>query len=132
MKRMFLEKFFPTSRTASILKEIRGIRQHIGGTLYEYWERFNKFMASNTQQFGVKGSIASRVVNKRLDNKITELTSLVRQLVIGQHHTSLPAKVCGIFTSIEHPTDGCPTLQEIEPNSAEVDGLISGQKYGGQ
>ncbi|RDX64775.1 hypothetical protein CR513_56627, partial [Mucuna pruriens] len=42
MKRMFLEKFFPTSRTATIRKEICGIRQHSGETLHEYWERFNK------------------------------------------------------------------------------------------
>ncbi|RDY09133.1 hypothetical protein CR513_06552, partial [Mucuna pruriens] len=30
MKRMFLEKFFPTSRTAAIWKEICGIQQHSG------------------------------------------------------------------------------------------------------
>ncbi|RDX99538.1 hypothetical protein CR513_17397, partial [Mucuna pruriens] len=38
----FLEKFFPTSRIASIKKEICGIRQDTGETLHEYWERFNK------------------------------------------------------------------------------------------
>ncbi|RDX91143.1 hypothetical protein CR513_26923, partial [Mucuna pruriens] len=42
MKRMFLEKFFPTSRTATIRKEICEIRQHSRETLHEYWERFNK------------------------------------------------------------------------------------------
>ncbi|RDX73115.1 hypothetical protein CR513_47319, partial [Mucuna pruriens] len=42
MKGTFLEKFFSTSRTASIRKEICGIRQHTGETLHEYWERFNK------------------------------------------------------------------------------------------
>ncbi|RDY00446.1 hypothetical protein CR513_16374, partial [Mucuna pruriens] len=42
MKRMFLEKFFPASRTTTIRKEICGIRQHSGETLHEYWERFNK------------------------------------------------------------------------------------------
>ncbi|RDX91886.1 hypothetical protein CR513_26061, partial [Mucuna pruriens] len=71
-------------------------------------------MVGNTQQFGVKGYAASKV------------------LAIGKHHISLPAKVCYICTSIEHPTDACPILQEIEPNSAEVVGLISGQRYGGQ
>ncbi|RDX72074.1 hypothetical protein CR513_48494, partial [Mucuna pruriens] len=56
-------------------------------------------MASNTQQFGTRGAVASRVVNEvaaidiqRLENRITELTFPVRQLVIGQHHTSPPAK----------------------------------------
>ncbi|RDY05210.1 hypothetical protein CR513_10996, partial [Mucuna pruriens] len=42
MKRTFLEKFFPAFRTASIRKEICGIRQHTKETLHEYWERFNK------------------------------------------------------------------------------------------
>ncbi|RDX81731.1 hypothetical protein CR513_37558, partial [Mucuna pruriens] len=35
MKHMFLEKFFPASRIAAILKEICGIRQHSGDTLHE-------------------------------------------------------------------------------------------------
>ncbi|RDY05967.1 hypothetical protein CR513_10131, partial [Mucuna pruriens] len=38
MKRMFLEKFFPASRTATIRKEICGIRQHSRETMHEYWE----------------------------------------------------------------------------------------------
>ncbi|RDY01289.1 hypothetical protein CR513_15402, partial [Mucuna pruriens] len=46
MKRTFLEKFFPASRTASIRKEICGIRQHTRETLHEYWERFNKLCAT--------------------------------------------------------------------------------------
>ncbi|RDX98442.1 hypothetical protein CR513_18645, partial [Mucuna pruriens] len=46
MKRTFLEKFFLPSRTATIRKEICGIRQHQGETLHEYWERFNKLYAT--------------------------------------------------------------------------------------
>ncbi|RDY04911.1 hypothetical protein CR513_11306, partial [Mucuna pruriens] len=42
MKKMFLEKFFPASRTTSIKKEICGIKQHSGETLYE----FNKLCAT--------------------------------------------------------------------------------------
>ncbi|RDY14624.1 hypothetical protein CR513_00276, partial [Mucuna pruriens] len=71
----------------------------------------------NTQQFSVRGFAASRVVNEifiadnqRLKNKITELTSLVRQLAIGQYHISLPTKVYGICTSTEHPTNACPHI----------------------
>ncbi|RDX97742.1 hypothetical protein CR513_19452, partial [Mucuna pruriens] len=50
MKHMFLEKFFqeiffPASRTATIKKEICGIRKHSRETLHEYWERFNKLCA---------------------------------------------------------------------------------------
>ncbi|RDY07808.1 hypothetical protein CR513_08032, partial [Mucuna pruriens] len=46
MKRMFLEKFIPASKTVIIRKEICGIRQHSGDTLHEYWERFNKLCAT--------------------------------------------------------------------------------------
>ncbi|RDX89256.1 hypothetical protein CR513_29041, partial [Mucuna pruriens] len=116
MKWTFLEKFYPASRTATIRKEICGIRQHTGETLHEYWDHFNKLcatcphhqiseqlliqyfyeglsmmdrsmidaasggalmdktpmatrhlisnMASNTQQFGIRGSNLSRSVNE--------------------------------------------------------------------
>ncbi|RDX93680.1 hypothetical protein CR513_24019, partial [Mucuna pruriens] len=37
---------FHASRTATIRKEICGIRQHTGETLHEYWERFNKLYAT--------------------------------------------------------------------------------------
>nr|KYP34635.1 hypothetical protein KK1_044386 [Cajanus cajan]KYP59994.1 hypothetical protein KK1_015441 [Cajanus cajan] len=46
LKRMFLEKFFLTSRTIAIRKYISGIRQLGGQSLYEYWERFKKLCAS--------------------------------------------------------------------------------------
>ncbi|RDY00499.1 hypothetical protein CR513_16309, partial [Mucuna pruriens] len=45
MKRIFLEKFFLASRTATIQKKICGIRQHSEKTSDEYWERFNKLCA---------------------------------------------------------------------------------------
>ncbi|RDX82624.1 hypothetical protein CR513_36558, partial [Mucuna pruriens] len=191
MKRTFLEKIFPAFRTATIRKEICGIRQHTGETLHEYWERFNKFcatcphhqiseqlliqyfyeglsmmdrsmidaasggalmdktpvaarhlisnMASNTQQFGIRGPNPSRPVNEigaasnqRLENQLTELTSLVRQLAVSQHHPAMAAKVCGICTSVEHPTDLCPTLQETESGQTESVGAIGGFHYGKQ
>ncbi|RDY10712.1 hypothetical protein CR513_04731, partial [Mucuna pruriens] len=170
---ILLEKFFLASRTATIKKEICGIRQHPGETLHEYWERFSKNyttcphhqiseklliqyfyegltmmdrsmidaaiggtlmdktliatrhlisnMASNTQQFGIRGASQSQMVNEigavdnlRLENQLIELTSLVRQLAIGQHQPSIAAKVCGICTFVEHPIDMCPTLRETE------------------
>ena len=36
MKRRFLEKFFPASRTTSVRKDINGVRQLQGESLYEY------------------------------------------------------------------------------------------------
>ncbi|RDX92502.1 hypothetical protein CR513_25357, partial [Mucuna pruriens] len=189
MKRTFLEKFFPASRTASIRKEICAIRHHTGETMHEYWERFNKLcatcphhqiseqlliqyfyeglslmdrsmidaasggalmdktpaaarhlisnMAGNTQQFGVRGPKPSWIVNEigaatnqRMENQLAELTSLVRQLVVGQQQPAMTAKICGICTSVEHLTDMCPTLQEIESDQPENVGAIGGFQYG--
>lgn len=47
--------------------------------------------------------------NKPLETKIDELTSLVRQLEVGKTQAT---RLCGIFTSYEHPTNTCLTLQE--------------------
>ncbi|RDX79766.1 hypothetical protein CR513_39768, partial [Mucuna pruriens] len=88
-------------------------------------------------QFAVRGSTASKVVNEVviadnqiLEIKITKLTSVVRQLAIGQEHISPPAKVCGICASIKYLIDICPTLQEIEPNSVEKVAIVmGGQQY---
>ncbi|RDX95348.1 hypothetical protein CR513_22144, partial [Mucuna pruriens] len=117
MEMRFLEKFLPTSRTTSIKKEICGIRQYNDETLW-------LMLIDKSMIDSVSGGVL-------MDKTpiITDLTSLVRQLAIGQHHTSPPARVYGICASIEHPTDTCPTLQEIELNSftfpegfGEVDG----------
>ncbi|RDX84629.1 hypothetical protein CR513_34294, partial [Mucuna pruriens] len=181
MKRTFLEKFFPISRTVSIRKEICGIRQHTRETLHEYWERFNKLcatcphhqineqlliryfyeglsmmdksmidassrealmdktlaaarhlisnMVSNTQHFGIRGPNQSRMVNEigaasnqRLENQMTELTSLVRQLVVGQHQPAMAAKVCGICTSVEHPLTCAPLSKKLSWTNQRITG----------
>ncbi|RDY04338.1 hypothetical protein CR513_11966, partial [Mucuna pruriens] len=73
------------------------------------------------------------VDNLRLQNQLTEeLKSLVRQLVIGKHQPSIAARVCGICTFVEHPTDMCPTLQETESDHPESVGSIGGYQYGKQ
>ncbi|RDX96338.1 hypothetical protein CR513_21010, partial [Mucuna pruriens] len=60
-----------------------------------------------------------------------ELTSLLRQLVVGQHQQN--TQVCGICTSVEHPTDMCPTLQETKSKSTECIGAVGGRyQYGRQ
>ncbi|RDX92123.1 hypothetical protein CR513_25793, partial [Mucuna pruriens] len=60
------------------------------------------------------------VDNLRLENQLTELTSLVRQLAIGQHQPSIAAKVYGICTFVKYPTDMCPTLQEIDVHAGTL------------
>ncbi|RDX84039.1 hypothetical protein CR513_34978, partial [Mucuna pruriens] len=85
-------------------------------------------MACNTQQFRIKGAITNKAVNEvgafdnlRMENQLTELTSLVRQLAVSQHRQIPQVKVCGICTLVEHLTDMCPTLQEplVETNTAD-------------
>ncbi|XP_012468822.1 uncharacterized protein LOC105786894 [Gossypium raimondii] len=49
LHKAFLEKFFPASRIGSIRKEICGIKQLVGESLYEYWERFKRLCASCPQ-----------------------------------------------------------------------------------
>ncbi|XP_028767372.1 uncharacterized protein LOC114725075 [Neltuma alba] len=46
LKRLFLEKYFPASRTSSIRKDICGCRQMSGESLYEYYERFKALLSS--------------------------------------------------------------------------------------
>ncbi|RDX73158.1 hypothetical protein CR513_47268, partial [Mucuna pruriens] len=70
--------------------------------------------------------------NQRLENQLTELTSLVRQLAVGQHQPAMAAKVCGICTFMEHPIDMCHTLQETESDQTENVGAIGGFQYGKQ
>ncbi|XP_027166467.1 uncharacterized protein LOC113766476 [Coffea eugenioides] len=44
-KKKFLKKFFPASRAAILRKEMCGIKQYPGESLYDYWEKFNKLYA---------------------------------------------------------------------------------------
>jgi len=46
LKRLFLAKFFLTSRTKTIRKEVSSIKQQYGETLYEYWKRFKNLCSS--------------------------------------------------------------------------------------
>ncbi|RDX69314.1 hypothetical protein CR513_51594, partial [Mucuna pruriens] len=64
-------------------------------------------MANNTQQFETRGTITPRIENKIV-------------------------KACGICTSMEHPTNMCPTLQETEFGYLESVGSIGGHQYGKQ
>nr|KYP56240.1 hypothetical protein KK1_002477 [Cajanus cajan] len=79
-------------------------------------------MASNSQQFNkrsdaiiVRGvhdvGASDSTEHKKLESKIDALTTLVSQLAANQKSVA-PTKVCGIFTSINHPTDACPSLQD--------------------
>ncbi|XP_068641897.1 uncharacterized protein [Aristolochia californica] len=70
-------------------------------------------MAANSQQFSTRLDLPSKNVNEvnisSLEQQIASLTSLVRQMVVGNTQT---VKACGICSVVGHPTDMCPTLQE--------------------
>ncbi|RDX62514.1 hypothetical protein CR513_59147, partial [Mucuna pruriens] len=90
-------------------------------------------MARNMQQFGVRGPSPSRLVSE------IGAASNQRQLAVGQHQPALAAKVCGICTSVEDPTDMYPTLQETESDQPESYGKqpyqsrpLDNQQYGRQ
>ncbi|RDX92495.1 hypothetical protein CR513_25365, partial [Mucuna pruriens] len=91
-------------------------------------------MTSNTQRFGIRRASPSRTVNEigavdhlRLENQVTKLTLLVRQLAVGRHQPNIVARICGICTFVEHPTNMCPTLQETE--SDHLESAIVSAKY---
>nr|XP_027100447.1 uncharacterized protein LOC113719442 [Coffea arabica] len=70
-------------------------------------------MAENSQQFGFRESNPTRRVNEvestSIQQQLSELISVVRQLVVG----NMPqVKACGICTNMGHHTDSCPMLQE--------------------
>ncbi|XP_022875745.1 uncharacterized protein LOC111394216 [Olea europaea var. sylvestris] len=72
-------------------------------------------MAANSQQFSTRLDTLSRHVNEinvlSLEQQLARLTSLVRQMVVGNMQT---VKACGICSVAGHPTNMCPTLQEDE------------------
>ncbi|XP_027174516.1 uncharacterized protein LOC113774148 [Coffea eugenioides] len=177
LKKKFLNKYFPASRSASLRKEICGIKQHPSESLYEYWERFKKLcnkcpqhqiseqlliqyfyegllfrdrsiidatsggalvnktpweareliegMAANSQQFGTREDVPIRKVNEvetsSIQQQLTELTSFVRQLVVGN---TFQAKVCGICTDMGHSTDMCPMMQEEGAEQVNMTGYV--------
>ncbi|XP_027182216.1 uncharacterized protein LOC113780634 [Coffea eugenioides] len=130
LKKKFLDKYFPASRAASLRKEICGIKQHSGESLYESiidaasgGALVNKTpqearelierMAENSQQFGTREDFSIRRVNEvetpSMQQQLTELTAFVRQQAV---RNASQARVCGICTGIGHSADMCPMIQE--------------------
>ena len=91
--------------------------------------QFISNMVANSKQFGTRGDLSNKRVNEvsisNLENKVNDLTSLVRSLACGNVQQ---AKVCIICSLQGHASDMCPTMQEdyIEQANA-VDGTFNGQ-----
>ena len=58
-----------------------------------------------------------------LENRVEELTSLMRQFIIGGQQQ---IKSCGICSTIGHATDMCPTLYEETNHQVNAAGVFLG------
>ncbi|KAK4404448.1 hypothetical protein Sango_0813400 [Sesamum angolense] len=157
LKRRFLEKYFLASRATTIHKEISGIRQFAGESLFEYWGRFNELVKSCPHhqipdhlliQYFYEGlsSMDRKLIDAAsggaLFNKTpTEARNLISIMAsntqqFGTRYDDPPrrikrtqhVKACGICTSPAHITDMCPTLQETPTGHADAIGGFSGQQ----
>ena len=85
-------------------------------------------MAANSQQFGTRLNPPSKHVNEvnisSLEQQIANLTSLVRQMAVGNMQM---VKDCGICSVVGHPIDMCPTLQEKPIEQVNAAGGFPGQ-----
>ncbi|XP_012435389.1 uncharacterized protein LOC105762011 [Gossypium raimondii] len=119
----FLEKFFPASRIGSIRKEICGIKQLVGESLYEYWERFKRLCASCPQhqiseqllvQYFYEGLTPQdrRMIDAASGSALVDKTPEQARNLIANMAQILSNSVSG-----GHTIDMCPTLQEGEANA---------------
>ncbi|RDY00920.1 hypothetical protein CR513_15834, partial [Mucuna pruriens] len=92
-----------------------------GGALMEKMPRATRYLISNMERAGQPRMVneIDVVDNLRLENQLAELTTLIRQLAVGQHQPSIVARVYDICNFVEHPTNMCLTLQETKPNHPE-------------
>ncbi|XP_074267021.1 uncharacterized protein LOC141590323 [Silene latifolia] len=114
MKKAFLEKYFPASRASQLKKEISNAEQKDGETMYEYWERFKKLRATcpyhgytaedlvmyfcgglsvedaRTVHAACRGVGASS--SSHLEEKVDTLTTLFKEMMMGQKMAMLPPK----------------------------------------
>ncbi|KAL0434058.1 UNVERIFIED_CONTAM: hypothetical protein Slati_2740100 [Sesamum latifolium] len=106
-----------------------------GGSLYDKTpteaRKLITTMAANNQQFGTRNDNPPRKVNEvsvSIDERLDELTSLVKKFVVGG---SQQVKACGICTSPGHFIDACPTLQEEPTMHANAIGGLPGPSQRG-
>ena len=70
-------------------------------------------MAANSQQFNTRNDLlpppkpVNEVSATSLKQQVSNLTSLVQQLALGQQ-----VRPCGACSMVRHAIDMCPTLQE--------------------
>ncbi|XP_031253545.1 uncharacterized protein LOC116111504 [Pistacia vera] len=152
MKKMFLERYFPASKAATIRKEICGIGQYNGETLYEYWERFKKLCAScphhqisdqlliqylyegllpmerNMIDAASRGALVDKTP-KAAKQLISNMAANSQQFSTRNDAPSKrvnEVKACGICSTMGHQTDMCLTLQEERTEQVNAVGSFPG------
>ena len=90
----------------------------------EVWELIEG-IAENSQQFGTREDVPTRKMNEMetssIQLQLTELTSFVRQLAVGN---ASQAKVCGICTAMGHSTEMCLMIQEESAEQVNMAGHV--------
>ncbi|KAH9792667.1 hypothetical protein KPL71_004223 [Citrus sinensis] len=83
-------------------------------------------MAANSQQFNTRNDLlpppkrVNEVSTTSLEKQVSNLTSLVQQLALGQQ-----MRPCGVCSMVGHATDMCPAIQEGSHEQANaVEGIL--------
>ncbi|KAH9717584.1 hypothetical protein KPL71_021883 [Citrus sinensis] len=83
-------------------------------------------MAANSQQFNTRNDLlpppkrVNEVSTNSLEKQVSNLTSLVQQLALGQQ-----MRPCGVCSMVGHATDMCPAIQEGSHEQANaVEGFL--------
>ncbi|XP_051133001.1 uncharacterized protein LOC127252731 [Andrographis paniculata] len=103
MKRKFLEKYFPASQVAIMRKEICGMTQRTGESLFEYWDRFNALRIRCTHH--------QIVVQLRIQYFYEGLTSIDKRIIDATSGGALINKT---------PREAWDLLNNMAMNSQQV------------
>ncbi|XP_016669909.1 uncharacterized protein [Gossypium hirsutum] len=133
LSRVFLDRYFPAAKASELRRSILRIQQRSDESLYDYWERFKKLCASCPQhglseqtllQYLYEGMLLMEkkmvdaasggvLVNMTPENARTLISTMAaNSQQFGSSSKIGAAKVCGICTMPNHPTDSCPMLQD--------------------
>ncbi|KAL0451462.1 UNVERIFIED_CONTAM: hypothetical protein Slati_1124300 [Sesamum latifolium] len=149
LKKQFLENYFAASCTTTIRKEISGICQFFDENFHEYWGRFKHLVESCSHhqipehlliQYFYEGlsetnrSLVDAASGGALYDKTpTEARKLITIMAANnqQFGKTQQIKACGIYTSLGHSTDACPTLHEERTMHANAVGGFFGPSQRG-
>ncbi|KAL0331555.1 UNVERIFIED_CONTAM: hypothetical protein Sangu_1701000 [Sesamum angustifolium] len=120
MKQQFLQRFFPASRAIHLRKEIYGIRQLNGESLYEYWERFKELVASYPYHQFTKSLLIQYFYEglSRMDRRMVDAASrgaLIDKTPYEAQH--LISTIAENYKQYGYHTDrGAPRVNEVSTN----------------